>query len=467
MASLTQPLSELVDVEVQVNPQAAASPTFNLGLIVGTNTTIPSVGANSRVRLYSTSDLAQMLTDGFLTTSGEYIAATLYAAAVPLAPNVLIGRQDLTALGTVTPTSGNAGTGFVVGDVVGVTHAGASGGFAKVITIGGSGAVTSLAPILGQQGTGYVVSTGNATTGGSGTGLEVDIATIGETPLQAMIACRAANADWYLCGSTTAVKADHIAIAEWAQTATPQCEYFFYSADADVLTGLTSSVGGVLTAGQYNRWQGVYKTTQSGLFPNDIYIWAAAMGKAMGLNTGLANSYFALPNKPLVGIAVEPLTPAQVATIQSQNMSVYVDYNHVGSFASYTPAKTGSGQYFDQILGLDMIGSDLQYGIANLLASLAAITLTDAGMTEVLNAVNQACELSVARGFIATGIWNGPQVLNLKPGMSVPNGYLAQCQKVSTQSPSDRAQRKGLPVYVCIVLAEAMASIVIGVYVQP
>ena len=43
---------------------------------------------------------------------------------------------------------------------------------------------------VGQQGTGYSVATGLSTTGGSGTGLQVDITAIGESALQAAMACR-------------------------------------------------------------------------------------------------------------------------------------------------------------------------------------------------------------------------------------------------------------------------------------
>jgi hypothetical protein len=462
---MTLPLNIPIDVEVQVAAAGAASPTFDLGLAIGTETVIPTVGANARVRLYSTSALSQMLTDGYLTTDLTYIAAQLYASQQPTARYFLAGRQNLTAIGTAAPTASNGGTGYVVGDVVGVNHSGAAGGFLRVQSIGTNGVVTAVAPIIGQQGNAYVVSTANTTTGGSGTGLEVDILTIGETPLQAAIACRAANSDWYIFGSTVAVKADHIALTEWAQTAQPQVQYFFSTADSDVLAGLSTSVGGVLKGLSQNRFQGCYKTTQSGTYPNDPLIWAAAMGMAMGRNTGLAGSYFNLPFKSLTGIAVEPLSVSQVTNINSQAMSVYINYNN--TYPSYTPAMTGSGQYFDQILGLDMLASDIQYGLANLLASVPAVPITDAGMTTLLNAVNAACELSAARGFIAGGIWAGPKVLNLQPGGSVPNGYLAQCDKVANQVAGDRALRKAMPIYVTIILAEAVQSITIGVFVQP
>ena len=75
-----------------------------------------------------------------------------------------------------------AGTGYTVGDMVGVTQGGASGGFCVVTSIsggGGTGPVTGIAAIPYSSGTGYAVATNLATTGGPGTGLHVNITSIG------------------------------------------------------------------------------------------------------------------------------------------------------------------------------------------------------------------------------------------------------------------------------------------------
>ena len=68
------------------------------------------------------------------------------------------------------------------------------------------------------------------------------------------------------------------------------------TSDANVLTG-SSDVFSYMKANGYQRVFGQYTTTQSGLFPNNIYAGAAAMGIAMGLNTGLAGSYFTMWGK--------------------------------------------------------------------------------------------------------------------------------------------------------------------------
>jgi hypothetical protein len=82
---------------------------------------------------------------------------------------------------TVVAHAGAAGTGYVVGDIITVTQSGASGGECEVTTIGGGGAVTGLSVVRQNAGAGYSVATALATTGGSGTNLEVDITAVSAT----------------------------------------------------------------------------------------------------------------------------------------------------------------------------------------------------------------------------------------------------------------------------------------------
>jgi hypothetical protein len=81
-------------------------------------------------------------------------------------------RNDSPSTGVVKiiPHSGAAGTGYAVGDTISWTQTGGSGGQGVVASIGGSGAVTSIAVVL--EGTGYTTASAIATTtSGAGTGL--------------------------------------------------------------------------------------------------------------------------------------------------------------------------------------------------------------------------------------------------------------------------------------------------------
>jgi hypothetical protein len=463
MASPNLPLNLIVDVTIQVSAQSAAAPQFNQSIIIGPSPVIPSVGPNSRARLYT--GLTGMLTDGFTTSSPEYIAAQLYFGQTPAPQYLLIGRQDLTSLNTVIPHSGAAGTGYVVGDVVVPTQIGSSGGTLKVTSVGGGGVVTGLSVLT--DGTAYTVASALATTGGTGTGLEVDITVVGETPLTAVQACRIASTAWWGVMVTDAATADNEAIAAFVQGMTPVGAYFCTTSDVAVLNNTAGNLAAFLSAASYTRTFVDYATTQGGLYPNNIYACAATMGLMMGLNTGLPASAFTMKFKVLTGIVPEPLTVSQINTIEGNNCNLYLGYAN----GDYTILEQGTtpvtGTYMDQILSRDILVAAIQFGCMNVLVGSPSVPQTDAGEGQLIHAVNQACNAQVTTGWIAPGIWEGPIIINLAPGDPLPLGYQAQAYPFSTQTPANRALRQAMPIYVAIIEAGAIHSLVVGLYIEP
>jgi hypothetical protein len=85
-----------------------------------------------------------------------------------------------TAISSATVNSGAAG-GYTNGDIVTVTQSGALRGKLTLTVSGGS--VTALTPVYSSGGIGYSVATNLATTGGTGTGLTVNITSIGSSVL--------------------------------------------------------------------------------------------------------------------------------------------------------------------------------------------------------------------------------------------------------------------------------------------
>src|SRR5208282_4389386 len=108
------------------------------------------------------------------------------------------------------------GTNYKIGDVVTVIQAGGVGGTATVTSVASAnGGVTGLS--LLTAGHGYAVANSLATSGGTGTGLQVDITVVLEPALLAAQACRAASSQWYAFGVTDAGDADILALAQWAE----------------------------------------------------------------------------------------------------------------------------------------------------------------------------------------------------------------------------------------------------------
>ncbi len=126
------PLDLILPVNVVIEPTAVA-PAFNQALIVGPSAVIPSVGANSRSRFYTS--LLGMLAGGFTTSMPEYTAAALYFGAG--ATNLWVGRQDLTAIAAVSIGTGSP-VNYVAGDIVTVTQAGAQAGQVEILTVMGA-----------------------------------------------------------------------------------------------------------------------------------------------------------------------------------------------------------------------------------------------------------------------------------------------------------------------------------------
>ena len=139
----------------------------------------------------ATADAIQQAVVNFLNklAIGELVAqSSLYGAALsvipdPTKPTFAIESLTLdiaaSSLFDVEPDAG--GTGYVVGDVLTVVQAGASGGTVTVAAVDGTGAITALQKQATTPGTGYSVATGLATTGGSGNSATVNINAVAPT----------------------------------------------------------------------------------------------------------------------------------------------------------------------------------------------------------------------------------------------------------------------------------------------
>src|ERR1700677_1264260 len=160
MSSPTLPLSNIVYVTVQVQPNAVAPPAFNQALIVGNSAVIPTYGVGGRVVLFSggTSILQQMISYGFTVTDPEYLAAQNFLAASSDPYFLAIGKQDTTAIDGYAIDA--AGTDYAVGDYVYITSVANS--LFKVTAVSAGGVPTQLTMIPG--GTAASITAGLHTT---------------------------------------------------------------------------------------------------------------------------------------------------------------------------------------------------------------------------------------------------------------------------------------------------------------
>lgn len=367
---MPQSLKDIVNVSVQVSPISTVNSSFNLGLIVGTSTIIPT---DTRVKVYNSTD--DMIADDWTGDEPEYKAAQIYFSQVPRPAQVAIGRWD------------DTGT---------------------------------------------------------------------ETAVEAVTACRAANSDWYAVYVCDTVKADIEAIAEYIESATPLSVFFYETEDAEVLAGTAGNVMQTLQAAKRHRTFGQYSTT--------AHASVAAMGYAMGANTGLANSAYTLAYKPEVGIIPEPLESQQVATVTGYNGNVYVNYG--ATYNLLTPGVMADGTHFDEVLNLDVLTNNIQTVVLNALMTGTKVPQTDDGISLLVSAITGPCNDARRKGVIAPGIWNGPAILGLQTGDTLSAGYMVLADTIENQPQADRDARKAPPIYVAVKLAGAIEHAVIGVVVN-
>ena len=345
------------------------------------------------------------------------------------------------------------GSGYAIAD--GVATTGAGTGFKIDIEAIADG-VVGTATIL-TRGTGYSIASGLATTvsPSGGTGCTIDVVSIGETPLQALTACRNINYEWYVGVCSEAAKTDHLACAAYAQSAQPSMLYAFTTSEIECLIG-SDDVFYHLKALGYDAL-GQYST-------NNALAICAVIGYAMGQNSGLDNSAFTLKFKGEIGIETEALTPSHINILKGNNANLYLSYANFYKF--FGEGILSSGKWADDKINYDMLRNDLQLGEADLLNGSPKVSQTDAGALLEIMVANEACQRAVARGYLAPGKWTGSNILALKTGDTLSKGFLVQAPPYALQSIADRDARKSVPLYIAIHRAGAVHSLLIGLYVD-
>jgi hypothetical protein len=392
-----------------------------------------------------------------VTTVATYTDATHVVLASAAGTTVVAAQASL----------GSVGHGYAVNDTVTAVQSGASNGVLTVLTVGSAGQVLTLGVTAGYQGTAYTPGTAlPTTTSGSGSGLTVNITAVGESLLQAAQACRAASALWYGLAVNQPTAADNLVLSAWADANWQTTRYYPWSSDVGIPNGVAGNLALQLQTLEY-RVLGIYSTTQNGLYPNNVYAAAGVMGTEMGLNTGLASSFFTTAHKTIVGIATESLTQTQYDNITFAGFNAYCD---LSPYPMFEPGFMSNGSASYLWLYLAMLVNNLQIEELNVLRSNTVVPQTNSGEHLLINAADTACAYLASIGFLAPATWTGETVIvgsiSVTDSTSIPNGYLNLAASYATQSSGDRAAGKAMPIYCLITTAGAVQSLVIGVYAQ-
>lgn len=281
--------------------------------------------------------------------------------------------------------------------------------------------------------------------------LYVGVIGSGETLVEALTACRAANSAWYIAVPLGASDADIEAAAAYIESASPASVMFYTSSTAGILTNTAGNVCAALQTASYKRTLGQYST-----YPNAV---AAIAGYACGANNG--SESFALAFKSEPGVTPDPLADAQVQALEGINCNYLATRENTYTF--FMNGSMANGKRYDEILGVDMLTADIKKQVMSVFTSNRNVPQTDNGVALLTSAISTACESAASRGFITSGTWTGANVVNLASGTALPNGYSVQAGSVSSQSATDIQNRVAPPIYICVILSGSLESVTIAV----
>jgi len=405
---------------------------FGIPLLFGGHYHLPPT-----TRVYTYSDPADMLDDGFLTTDDLYIAAlklmsqelspsmfkiarklenvnskaTLAFTGTPSAGTwtLTIGIADATPVvsGAITYAADNdcATIKSVIEAMTGITEVTVTGLYSTGYTIEFTGVDAAhdfrITAINVSSLTGVTAATVTMTQYGSAT----------EAWNVGLAAVIAEDNDWYALVATTRTKADILLLA-----AAIEAELKIYvtcTGEADVKNGVAANTLLSLEALAYDRTAYLYSSDYAN-FPE-----AAWLGGQLPKNPGSTTWKF----KTLVGITPDSLSTTEFDNIKNHEGNTYETVGGVNIISS--EAVVVSGEYIDIIRGTDWLQTSMQEDLYALLVGVEKIPFTERGAGAIE---------TVIRKWLAVGESENYNLLS-------PNQSVVTMPKVADISAADRLAR--------------------------
>jgi hypothetical protein len=383
-------MSEVKDyVVINITRESArvTRPGFGTPLLFGGHYHLPPT-----TRVYTYTDPADMLDDGFLTTDDLYIAA-LKLMSQELSPESFkIARklEDVNSKASLaftgTPSAGTWTLTIGIADATpvesgAITYA-ADNDCATIKSVIEAMTGITTVTVTGLYSTGYTIEfTGvdaahdfrvTAINVASLTG--VTAATVTQDQYGSateawdvgLAAVIAEDNDWYSLVATTRTKADILLLAAAIESADIKT-YFACTGEADVKNGVASNTLLSLKALAYDRTAYLFSEDYAN-FPE-----AAWLGGQLPKNPGSITWKF----KTLIGITPDTLTATQFGNIKNNYGNTYETVGGVNIISS--EAQVVSGEYIDIIRGTDWLQVNMQTELYTLLISSDKIPMTERG----------------------------------------------------------------------------------------
>ena len=227
---------------------------------------------------------------------------------------------------------------------------------------------------------------------------------------------------------------------------------------------LVRQAGDVHTRSMYYGETGVLV---NGADVQQTQIFAGAyLGRVLSVNFEASNSTLTMNLKNLKNIPADgSLTDSQLTAAQAAGVDIYPNISSV--IGLYT---SGANQFSDQVYNDDWMALAIQIaGVDELVSQSTKLPQTEAGMTQLKNAIQVPLVQGVSNGFIAPGAWPagaptfGDQASFIRN--IAQSGYYIYSTPVSQLSQSQLATRQAAPIQIAVLAAGAVqsAAIIINV----
>lgn len=392
------PLSDIVVVNITVQATNPVQAGFGEPMILAADT---PAGFTQRLRRYfgpGPTATAQLVTDGFSTTSATYLAVSAAFSQSPAPISVAVGK--LTNLPTkhftITPTYVASYTYNLAFDNNPITAASGANLAAACTAIAASITALSIAGVTAAgTGTTVTISTSVAGVWHRLQANDVNIAFVDDTPdpgvtadLNAIISF---DSLWYAINADAWGSAAIIASVAAFTEANGKIHVTQTADTVCINQGLTGSdIMQTLRTAAYARSATIYS--------NDTGVWAGIswLGGRLPKAPGSENWMFAT----LAGVPAAPLTGSQVANLKLKNGNYYYTVAGINITATGSVA---NGQFLDLTRGRDWLTSRLQTRIFGVLTSTGSkVPYTDQGIAQIEGEVRAQLKEAIDAGFLAS-----------------------------------------------------------------
>lgn len=484
MNKTTLSVSRVVNVSTFLGARAATSRSFGAMLILGASDVID---ADERIRDYA--NISDVL-DDFGVDTPEYRAAVAFFGVEPKPRSVQIGRwvkaascarivgriltEDEKKMEAFKSASSGSITFTIGEDEVAITGLDLSketnlNGVASKVT----GKLESKATVE-YDGLRFVLKT-NAT-GKSAKAAVKDAGSVGrllgfdegvryvagrdaETAEEA-VAALLDMPSWYgMIVAEKLEKEDAVKVATLISASELKHVVGFTSNDtAETDAQASDTLGQALHDAKFSRAIVQYSSSH----PHAV---APIFGRMATVNFKGENTTITLKFKQEPGVVAEGLRASQANALEKKCVNVFAAYNN--DTAILQEGVCSSGDFIDEIHGLDWLENTIQTALWNLLyTSDSKVGQTDADMTKLIAACNDVLEIANKNGLVAKGKWNGAEFGALKKGDTLPTGYYVFIDSVDNQLQEDRESRKAPPVMIAVKLKGAVHFIDVSIRVN-